>query len=283
MRGAGGYALTFAVEQLLGAVDWVMDPANNQIIYHETPKDTCVSYNSTDCSGYSNLWYSNTGKFYSSPDCIAEVGAAGWWGNTVTTKFSETQVNCVGSSSGTVLASFTLRANSNYNPAVTQKSLPIDPTVAQKVIDNANANNTDAQKVTMAAAGDIANDAETNPVTAQPIIEQLEANASTSSTGSPNDPEDEESDQDKIDKVLENTTARPATKGRARQYDKDGGFSQANADFDSMKLNNIRNIPDGRVGKMNNGTMVNVRSVSSGKEPTLEIQIPKKPIKIRYN
>ena len=29
--GAAGYALSVAVEQLLGAVDWVLDPANNQI------------------------------------------------------------------------------------------------------------------------------------------------------------------------------------------------------------------------------------------------------------
>ena len=32
-RGAAGYALSVAVEQLLGAVDWVLDPANNQIVY----------------------------------------------------------------------------------------------------------------------------------------------------------------------------------------------------------------------------------------------------------
>ena len=33
VRGAGGLALSVAVEELLGAVDWVMDPANNQIVY----------------------------------------------------------------------------------------------------------------------------------------------------------------------------------------------------------------------------------------------------------
>ena len=32
--GAAGYALSVAVEQLLGAVDWVLDPANNQIVYY---------------------------------------------------------------------------------------------------------------------------------------------------------------------------------------------------------------------------------------------------------
>lgn len=31
--GAAGIALNIAVDQLLGAVDWVIDPANNQITY----------------------------------------------------------------------------------------------------------------------------------------------------------------------------------------------------------------------------------------------------------
>ncbi|WP_162898129.1 hypothetical protein [Acinetobacter sp. WCHAc010034] len=38
VRGAGGLALSVAVEELLGAVDWVMDPANNQIVYSK-PND----------------------------------------------------------------------------------------------------------------------------------------------------------------------------------------------------------------------------------------------------
>ena len=32
-RGGAGYALSVAVEQLLGAVDWVLDSENNRIIY----------------------------------------------------------------------------------------------------------------------------------------------------------------------------------------------------------------------------------------------------------
>lgn len=34
--GGAGYALSFAVEQLLGAVDWVLDPSNNQVKYWNT-------------------------------------------------------------------------------------------------------------------------------------------------------------------------------------------------------------------------------------------------------
>ena len=32
-RGGAAYALSFAVEQLLGSVEWVLDPANNRIKY----------------------------------------------------------------------------------------------------------------------------------------------------------------------------------------------------------------------------------------------------------
>ncbi len=36
--GAAGIALKVAVDEILGAVDWVMDPANNQVIYNK-PKN----------------------------------------------------------------------------------------------------------------------------------------------------------------------------------------------------------------------------------------------------
>ena len=43
-RGAAGYALSVAVEQLLGSVDWVLDPANNQIKYKEVSQDVTGSH-----------------------------------------------------------------------------------------------------------------------------------------------------------------------------------------------------------------------------------------------
>jgi len=61
-RGAAGYALSVAVEQLIGAVDWVLDPANNQIKYTDPalPPDNpklvwiwagCSSYQACTVSG----------------------------------------------------------------------------------------------------------------------------------------------------------------------------------------------------------------------------------------
>ena len=44
-RGAAGYALSIAVEQLLGAVDWVLDPVNNQIKYKpKADPQTCSGF-----------------------------------------------------------------------------------------------------------------------------------------------------------------------------------------------------------------------------------------------
>ena len=45
-RGGAGYALSVAVEQLLGAVDWVLDPANNRIVYTQ-PLDGSGQYSIT--------------------------------------------------------------------------------------------------------------------------------------------------------------------------------------------------------------------------------------------
>ena len=129
-------AFTTAVEQLIGNVDWTIDPANNQIRYTETINKTCASY--ADCSGYADIWMSNVGKLYTTPDCVAEIGAYGWWGNTLSVPISETVVECRGSNSGTVISNMARVANPAYDPADEegQKTLPLD-VVAAQVISNA--------------------------------------------------------------------------------------------------------------------------------------------------
>ena len=90
-----------------------------------------------------------------------------------------------------------------------------------------------------------------------------------------------------VDQLLEGTTKRPPTMGSAKQYEKAGGFEQANKDFDALGLSDVRDLGGGvRVGKLSTGEYVNVRPTSGGKggvpgPPTLEIQY-NKPVKIRY-
>ena len=96
-----------------------------------------------------------------------------------------------------------------------------------------------------------------------------------------------------LDDIIIGGQRLPSTGGRTTQIQKTGGFDQANADFNALALNNVRNIrmPNGgvgRVGELPDGTKVVVRSTSSDRvaghtsQPTLEIQRPDGPIKIRY-
>ena len=68
---------------------------------------------------------------------------------------------------------------------------------------------------------------------------------------------------------------------------KKGGYKQAEKDFESLGLKNIKNSEssDGslvKIGELEDGTRVNIRTKNTyGAEATLEIQ-GKKPIKIRY-
>lgn len=80
-------------------------------------------------------------------------------------------------------------------------------------------------------------------------------------------------------------TAHPGKFVKTAQYSKGGGFNQANQDFDRLTQGvNVVIRPDGlRTATLSNGTKINVRPLSSGKAPTLEIDTPGNPLmKIRY-
>lgn len=174
-RGAAGYALSVAVEQLLGAVDWVLDPANNRIKYYpagEFPPDP-------------NYQWLLNGVLYNSAQeaCKAfwqSVGH-GWTFSSVANPTREYPV-CVG---------YNAEQNryDSYQPAQRvprveavpeqeEKYLPL-PVVAQKVISNAENGDTNAQVATTAAAADVVAEAEKDDAKARPIANQAEANAET--------------------------------------------------------------------------------------------------------
>jgi len=179
-RGVAGYALSVAVEQLLGAVDWVLDPANNQIKYFIDPQDpsnpalrylwgghgqdkfatakealesSCRGYRGSSYVGISNIKISTdrADAICLSPDGLSDVGSG------------VTRIN-----------------NPSYDPNAEreEKTLPL-PTVAQKVISNAEANDKQAQVATTAAAADMVAEAEKDEAKARPIAQQLEASSTT--------------------------------------------------------------------------------------------------------
>jgi len=66
-------------------------------------------------------------------------------------------------------------------------------------------------------------------------------------------------------------------------YQRPGGMDQADKDFDSLNPSDVKPIPGGRVGKLPDGTPINVRDRSTDGRPTLEVDRPGSKIKIRYD
>lgn len=186
-RGGAGYALSVAVEQLLGSVDWVLDPANNRIIYTGEPTDiddpslktyyvasggskhsTAAAAAAATCQFYKSAqsYYKLTGSYTSF--YVGQLGE------------NRNGVFCTMVGGGTSHYSFDYLANPNYDPNAEseEKYLPL-PVVAEKVISNAQSGDVNAQAATTAAAADIINEAETDNTKARPIANQLDANATT--------------------------------------------------------------------------------------------------------
>jgi hypothetical protein len=87
-----------------------------------------------------------------------------------------------------------------------------------------------------------------------------------------------------LDDLLEDSKFSNETSSNTKIYEKEGGFEQANEDFDNMDVSDVRDIPKGKLGKLPDGRYINVRSGSSDKRPTIEVQGPgSKTTKIRYN
>lgn len=178
-RGGAGYALSVAVEQLLGAVDWVLDPANNQIVYTKpqdcTPSDCSptVPYIYEFAGRYPGVYFSSIQEacaFYDVKDGNAWYGPVYAQGN-----------QCRSTALPSVEAP-SMHPNPAYDPNAQEddqpKTLPLD-VVAQKVISNAESGDTNAQVATTAAAADIVAEAEKDEAKARPIANQAEANAET--------------------------------------------------------------------------------------------------------
>ena len=195
-RGAAGYALSVAVEQLLGAVDWVLDPANNQIIYSNPTDQPCLTPES--CTTY-EYFYQASGQLFTSAKAAAQLTIDQLVAQDSTRSYSFKSTDCPTRPTQVLTCSVVYNAdhnkpytytvtvvttaNPNYDPEAEpeQKTLPLE-TVASQVISNAESD-TDkraaAQVATTAAAADIVAEAEQDDAKARPIASQAEANAET--------------------------------------------------------------------------------------------------------
>lgn len=181
-RGAAGYALSVAVEQLLGSVDWVLDPANNQIVYTKPNEKDPTQFQKiwiiVGCGTVSQCIQRN--DIATTPDSACALSASKRGENLDEVIFvSPTVSSCtfVGTSSTQYVR---LELNPIYNPDVEQeqKTLPLD-VVAQQVISNAESGDAAAQQATKAAAADIVAEAEKDDAKARPIVNQLENSSTT--------------------------------------------------------------------------------------------------------
>lgn len=188
-KGVAGVALSVAVEQLIGAVDWVLDPANNQIKY-SSPDQPIPTYQ--------YIWFWNAAPPTSSglshiigstpeASCAALASIYNETFSHVSKKVitSESQGSAQCNWSSGSYQNVKIYPNPLYNPTAEkeEKTIPLE-TVAQQVISNAEGN-TDkkagAQVATGAAAADIVAEAEADQtgVKARPIVDQLTGSAST--------------------------------------------------------------------------------------------------------
>ena len=176
-KGVAGVALSVAVEQLLGAVDWVLDPANSRIKYTQQGSSSGFIYSNQ------NVETSETIKGYSVVDVcrrsIVAFEAKYKYGYSYYSATSEPLTCRFKTSDGSVYDFQIYRIPVEEQSQ--EKYLPLT-TVAAQVISNAESN-TDkraaAQVATMAAAADMVKDAESDNVKARPIVNQLDANAKT--------------------------------------------------------------------------------------------------------
>ncbi len=178
-KTAGALALSVAIEQILGTVDWVLDPANNSITYTSS---------STNLNALKMVWVSNglmpTAAPSASASCsIAQTKFYGVPTSEPKSVYQNSSGNwiCPTSATGQNMSTYQV-ANPSYDPDAEDnsqpKSLPLS-TVANQVISMAEGGNSTAQQAIKAAADTIVAEAETDSTKARPITNQLEQSAET--------------------------------------------------------------------------------------------------------
>ncbi|WP_120430226.1 virulence factor TspB C-terminal domain-related protein [Acinetobacter baylyi] len=212
--GAAAVALDLAIKELLGAVDYVLDPANNSITYTKkvttdpAPTDQYRWYFAGGSAFGGDHYYS----YSLSPSSVCNAmlqsmtGLSPWYYNKISVSSSSvTSITCYVSSTSTSFngnSGAQREANPLYDPSATDdnqpKSLPLS-TVANQVISMAEGGNATAQQAIKAAADTIVAEAETDSTKARPIVSQFEQTStietsetatSTSETTSTANPEE---------------------------------------------------------------------------------------------
>lgn len=191
-KTAGALALSVAIEQILGTVDWVLDPENNQIRYKDPDAfNSCTATNSCGVTDYYLFRRTPTVMtYYTSVDAACRAVASSFGQTLVSVeKYYDTYGRVRGAMCRTKRSdgspdmwSLDSTTNPIYDPNATdqdrQKTIPLS-NLASRVIDNAKTGEPKAQAAIMQAATDILSEAETDSTKARPITNQLEQSAET--------------------------------------------------------------------------------------------------------
>jgi hypothetical protein len=197
-KNAGAAAVVGAVDLLLDGVDWVLDPANNQIKYNVT----CEQNSSCPTSRY--FWtitlHSNTVKAYTPSDAASQICSllknmgvttlTGSVSSYSTNSNGDVVARCTKVSGGTDIRSVPRVLNPSYDPNAEEesKTIPLS-NIGQQVIDLAetevktgNPAVPIATPVTQAAATAVVGEAATDEVQARPIVTELDKSAAIPTT-----------------------------------------------------------------------------------------------------
>ncbi|MEQ1109438.1 hypothetical protein [Acinetobacter seifertii] len=184
--GVAGIALSIAVEQLVGAVDWIMDPENNSIKFTVKPSDPydpslqyyyLIEYG----SGSTAIQIMGVNPVDACQKYYEYTRGLGYFSDYIGINSSAVAKDsgyCFairpGYSDRMQIGQIFPVSNPNYDPNKKPevKYLPLEA-VAEQVISNADAGSSDAQVATNTAAQNILNDEEL----AKPVVDELERNA----------------------------------------------------------------------------------------------------------
>lgn len=172
-------AVTVALDELVNGVDYVLDPANNSIIYK--PKSTlntvCLS-DGSNCQSSQYLFYSN-GKYYVSSDVACSALMSEFSGSSYKLSGSSCTVR---DSSGNFVVSNTSSkvVNPSYDPNAIPddkpKSIPVD-VVGSRIVSDA-ATQEDARVYTNSVANTVtATNEDDQVIPARVLTDQLENTA----------------------------------------------------------------------------------------------------------
>lgn len=165
--GAAAVALDLAIKELLGGLDYVLDPQNNRIIYYP-PQEP------------SGLWSTDGVNYIYTSGTAAALAKCAEKGQTYRGYDHNKRYALCTRTTGT---NDQWSLGYIYAPPAEreEKYLPF-PTVAQKVIDQAVAGSSQAQQVIRAAADTIVDEAQTDTTKARPIINEFEKTSTIETT-----------------------------------------------------------------------------------------------------